>query len=101
MRLAANCDAIPHSLANLNPYFSDLLIAGKKVRAQTLPELLNLDHGLLPCQRVYRVFHGIGGKDLVVVTASVNRLKVTVKLDVDRDILQLMMLALARNAHQA
>src|SRR5262245_62082251 len=101
MRPSLGSNAGPKMFSHADSYSRDLSVIGQKMRYEPRAKVLDLSHRLLSGKCVHSVFHRVGRKNLTVVASSVYRVKVTLELNVNRDVLDLVLRTVPGHAQQA
>src|SRR5215813_14778389 len=99
MRARLGSDSCPKVFSDADSYSRDLSVISQKMRYEPRAKVLDLSHGLLSSKCVHRIFHRVGGKNLAVVTLSVYGVKVTLELNVNGDVLDLVLRTSPGHAH--
>ena len=83
MGLSANVQMLPVFFRKDDARGGDLRIAGEKEGDQFFAEFLDAFGGGISRERIHRVFHRVGGKNLAVVPATKAGLEITFETNLD------------------
>src|ERR1700737_4751907 len=93
-------EARPERLRCRNKYPRNLRIVGKKMVDEMQAQIFDGFDGMLPCQSVHRVLHGVFGQNLAIVALSVRRLEVALKANGQAELFNVVTSLLARAPQQ-